>query len=243
MTQTCFIADLHLHPARATIIDLLLRFLEKLPSGETDGLYILGDLFEAWIGDDDDDPVWTPLIDALAALEQRDIPLYLMHGNRDFLMGEQLARRCGATLLEDPCVIDLYGQATLLMHGDTLCTDDSDYQAFRRQVRSPEWQRDFLGKSLGERREIAAQLRETSRQAGQEKPAAIMDVNQQAVAAIMREHQVRQLIHGHTHRPAMHHFELDGQPATRMVLGDWYQQGSCLLCDPKEQKLESLAAD
>ena len=243
MTPTCFIADLHLHPARATIIDLFLRFLAGLTARNTAKLYILGDLFEAWIGDDDDDPVWTPLIDALAALEQRDIPLYLMHGNRDFLIGEQLARRCGATLLKDPCVIDLYGQATLLMHGDTLCTDDSDYQAFRRQVRSREWQQNFLHKSLGERREIAAQLRETSRQAGQEKPAAIMDVNQHAVEAIMREHQVRQLIHGHTHRPARHHFQLDSRPARRLVLGDWYQQGSCLLCSPEEQQLVNLAAD
>lgn len=235
-----FISDLHLDARRPAITALFLDFLAGLEPRRCTGLYILGDLFEAWIGDDNDDPHDAQVIAALRAAVQRGVPVWIMHGNRDFLLGERFAAASGCTLLPDPSVIDLDGEPTLLMHGDTLCIDDVEYQQFRAMVRDPAWQRQFLARPLAERRAIAANLRETSRQRTGEKAAEIMDVNPQAVLEALRAHGVRRLIHGHTHRPAVHHMDVDGRPAQRIVLGDWYTQGSVLYAEAGALRLKSL---
>lgn len=223
---TLFISDLHLDPQRPDILREFTGLLEEAASSAK-ALYILGDFVEYWIGDDDSDHGLDVAFDKLRTVG-RSMPVYLMHGNRDFLIGAAFADRCGVQLLPDPTVIDLYSEPALLMHGDMLCTDDAEYQSFRKMVRHPQWQSGFLAKPLAERRAIVMNLRQTSREATEEKPEDIMDVNQQAVERTMREHNVRLLIHGHTHRPGVHNFVLDGQPATRIVLGDWYQQSSVL---------------
>ncbi len=238
---TLFIADLHLDPARPAITDLFLEFLAA-EARRASALYILGDLFEAWIGDDDDTSDYQRVAAALRDLSAQGTAIFIAHGNRDFLLGERFATACGARLLGEETVIDLYGTPTLLMHGDTLCTDDTDYLAFRAQVRDPAWQQDFLAKPLAERRRIAQGLRERSTASTRDKPAAIMDVNPDTVARVMAAAGVHQLIHGHTHRPAIHDFELDGQPARRIVLGDWYTHGSVLRCDSADCSLGDLPA-
>jgi UDP-2,3-diacylglucosamine hydrolase len=222
-----FISDLHLDESRPHIVELFMRFLADEARG-TDALYILGDLFESWIGDDDDAQLPARVAQALRALRDSGVPIYFMHGNRDFLLGTDYAARAGLRLLADPTVIDLCGERVLLMHGDTLCTDDVDYQKFRTLVRDPAWQQQFRAKSLTERRAFAAQARGESRKQTAMKQAEIMDVNQDAVASTLRTHGVRKLIHGHTHRPATHRFDLDGHSAERIVLGDWYEQSSVL---------------
>jgi len=236
---TLFIADLHLDPARPAITDLFLDFLAT-EARAASALYILGDLFEAWIGDDDDAPHHRPVVAALRDLSTQDTAVHVAHGNRDFLLGAGFAAASGAQLLGEQTVIDLFGTPTLLMHGDTLCTDDTAYLAFRAQVRDPDWQHEFLATPLAERRQIAQGLRERSAASTRDKPAEIMDVNAAAVAQTMRAAGVHQLIHGHTHRPAIHEFELDGEPARRIVLGDWYTQGSVLRCSAEGCVLESL---
>jgi UDP-2,3-diacylglucosamine hydrolase len=224
---TLFISDLHLDDARQQITDLFVRFLES-EARDADALYILGDLFESWIGDDDEAPLATRVAGALRELRDSGVPIYFMHGNRDFLLGANYAKQCGMTLLDDPTLVELGGERTLLMHGDTLCTDDTEYQQFRTLVRNPAWQAQFLAKPLAERRAFAAQARGESRKQTAMKAAEIMDVNQDAVESAMRTHGVRRLIHGHTHRPATHRFDLDGTSAERIVLGDWYEQSSVL---------------
>lgn len=222
-----FISDLHLDDSRPAIVD---QFVELL-AGETrqaDALYILGDLFETWVGDDDDSALASRAAQALRGLRDAGVPIWFMHGNRDFLLGEDYAARAGMTLLPDPTVIELNGERTLLMHGDTLCTDDVEYQKFRTLVRDPQWQQQFLAKSLSERRAFAAQARGESRQHTSTAKPEIMDVNQAAVEAAMRAHGVTRMIHGHTHRPATHRFDLNGNKAERIVLGDWYEQSSVL---------------
>ncbi len=240
--HTLFISDLHLDPRRPRMLALFRRFLAGI-GGDCDGLYILGDLFEAWIGDDEDDPALLGVLDELAALSARGVPLAVMHGNRDFLLGEGFAAHTGARLLPDPSVIDLYGRPSLLMHGDTLCTDDLDYQAFRSQVRNRDWQAAFLARPLAERRAIAASLRETSKTETAGKAAEIMDVNADAVARALAEHGVDRLIHGHTHRPATHRLETAGRAAERIVLGDWYQTGNALVCTAEGCRLLEVGAD
>lgn len=241
--HTLFISDLHLDPQRPHMLALFRRFLAGIDTGTCDGLYILGDLFEAWIGDDEDDPALLAVLDHLAALGTRGVPVAVMHGNRDFLLGERFAERTGARLLPDPSVIELYGRPTLLMHGDTLCTDDVAYQAFRAQVRNPDWQAAFLARPLAERRAIAASLRETSKTETAGKAAEIMDVNADAVIQALAEQGVDRLIHGHTHRPALHSLEVAGRPAQRIVLGDWYDTGSALLCTANDCRLLGVGAD
>ena len=191
-------------------------------------LYILGDLFEAWIGDDDPNPEYARVKNALAALAEKGVACFFLHGNRDFLVGDEFAAQTHCKLLGDPVVIDLYGRRALLMHGDTLCTDDQEYQEFRKQVRDPAWQQQFFALSLQQRADFARRARDASRERGSNTPADIMDVNQTAVESIMRDHDTDLLIHGHTHRPRVHEFEYDGKTATRIVLGDWYTQGSVL---------------
>ncbi|SFN13704.1 UDP-2,3-diacylglucosamine diphosphatase [Dokdonella immobilis] len=223
---TLFISDLHLDLARPAILDQFETFIRD-EAIHADALYILGDLFEAWIGDDADDPVGQRFVAAMKPMREARRPCFFMHGNRDFLLGERFAREAGMTLLPDPSVINLYGTPTLLMHGDSLCTDDAPYQAFRKQSRSAEWQRQFLSQTVQQRDAFARKAREESkRYTGSEANASIMDVNQLAVEAGMRNAGVLRLIHGHTHRPAIHPFDFDNHPAERVVLGDWYEQTS-----------------
>ncbi|HSH28300.1 MAG TPA: UDP-2,3-diacylglucosamine diphosphatase [Thiohalobacter sp.] len=238
--HTLFISDLHLDPQRPEILALFARFLDALDPARTEALYILGDLFEAWIGDDEDEPAYQAISDRLRRVSERGIALNIMHGNRDFLLGPAFAERSSADLIDDPARIGLYGIPTLLMHGDTLCTDDLEYQAFRRQVRDPDWQRQFLALPLAERRRMAAGLRETSRVQTASKRPGIMDVNPEVIMKAMREAGVQTLIHGHTHRPGVHEFDLDGRPARRIVLGDWYDQGSVLEVSEAGPELRSL---
>ena len=215
MSSTCFISDLHLDPARPAS----LRALEGFLSNHThcDQLYILGDLFEAWPGDDDDSPVARQTASLLRAFSEAGPELFIMHGNRDFLLGNDFCASVGASLLPDPTVINLYGEPTLLMHGDSLCTADSDYQAFRELARNPAWQQQLLAKPLSERRALADELRAMSAEATSMKSEDIMDVTPTEVEQEMHRHGVRQLIHGHTHRPARHE---DGS-LLRWVLGAW----------------------
>jgi UDP-2,3-diacylglucosamine hydrolase len=236
---TLFISDLHLDPARPDITSQALAFLESETRG-ADALYILGDLFEAWVGDDDPEPEKRRVIAALRRLSDGGLPCYFMHGNRDFLVGEGFGQASGCTLLEDPTIIELHGTRVMLMHGDTLCTDDHEYQAFRKMVRNPDWQRAMLAKPLAERLALARHLRETSAASMAGKSMEIMDVNQDAVIAAMRAHGVHTLLHGHTHRPAIHRFEIDGREAVRIVLGDWYTQGSALSWDADGYVLRTL---
>ncbi|MGI9258752.1 MAG: UDP-2,3-diacylglucosamine diphosphatase [Gammaproteobacteria bacterium] len=236
---TLFISDLHLDAERPQSTERFLEFL-KHEAHEADALYILGDLFEAWIGDDDTDPANAPVIGALANLKRRRVPCFFMHGNRDFLIGRRFAAATGCELLAENEVIEVAGTRVLLTHGDLLCTDDEPYQALRAQVRDPDWQKAFLSKPVEERRRIANELRAKSQAAIAEKPEEIMDVNESAVAATMRSYEVTRLLHGHTHRPGIHDFVLDGNAATRIVLGAWYEQGSVLRWNDEGFELATL---
>jgi UDP-2,3-diacylglucosamine hydrolase len=237
---TLFISDLHLSAERPAIVALFLEFLRTRARG-AEALYILGDLFEYWIGDDvAEQPEYRPLLDGLRALTQAGVPVYVMHGNRDFLLGAGFEQASGCRLIPDPTVITLYGEPVLLMHGDTLCTDDLPYLKFRQMVRNPDWVKMFLGKPLAERGAIVRDYREISKAATAAKKPEIMDANPGAVEAALRAHQVRHLIHGHTHRPAQHVVTLDGATARRTVLGDWYDQGSVLACNRNGCTLEDL---
>jgi len=219
VSSTLFISDLHLDPARPAVTGALGAFLEK--HRDCAALYILGDLFESWVGDDDDTELADEVRGLLKRFTDNGPALFIMQGNRDFLLGEAFCRATGARLLPDPSVISLCGIPTLLMHGDSLCTADIDYQAFRRTSRDPAWQRDVLGRSLQQRRDLASQLRQMSKAANSNKAEDIMDVTPTEVRDKLREYQVRQLIHGHTHRPARHEHP-DG---VRWVLGDWDRDG------------------
>jgi len=236
---TLFISDLHLDAGRPAGIGQFLEFMAQ-DAARAAAVYILGDLFEAWVGDDDTHPGHAPIIGALAALKRQGIPCYFMHGNRDFLIGRRFAAATGCELLGDTEVIEVHGQRVLLTHGDLLCTDDRPYLALRAQVRDREWQRDFLSKPLAERRSVAGTLREKSQAAIAAKPDEIMDVNQATVEGFMREHGTSILLHGHTHRPGVHRFSLDGQDAVRIVLGAWYEQGSVVRWDADGYRLEAL---
>lgn len=231
MPHTLFISDLHLSADHARSTELFLDFARHTaPAAEA--LYVLGDLFESWAGDDDlDDPFHRTVIGALQRLAAHGTRVLLMRGNRDLLMDRALAEACVATLLPDPTLIDLYGRPALLSHGDLLCTDDHAYQAYRRQVNDPEFQRQFLAQPLQQRKAFIAQLRARSRDEKQAKPSEIMDVNADAVAAMLREHGYPHLIHGHTHRPGHHLHEVDGHLCERWVLGDWDRHGNALHCD------------
>jgi UDP-2,3-diacylglucosamine hydrolase len=237
--STLFISDLHLHPSRPAIIECFLTFL-KQQHGQAEALYILGDLFETWIGDDHPEPVYQPVKSALKAFGNAETPVYLMHGNRDFLLSGQFAAETGCSLLPDPTRIDLYGTATILMHGDSLCSDDKEYQRLRSRVRDPAWQRDILGLPVEQRLHMARQARELSAQSKQGKDEAIMDANQDAIRRSVEEYHADLLIHGHTHRPGIHTFRNNGREITRIVLGDWYEKGSVLAIDPQGWELRTL---
>jgi len=226
--STLFISDLHLSAERPAITALFLDFL-RTRARHAEALYILGDLFEYWIGDDDlGQPFNAVIAGLLQGVSRSGVALHFMHGNRDFLVGQGFCETTGARLLDDPTVLELQGEKTLLMHGDTLCTDDLDYQAWRRTARSSAWQQQFLAKPLPERRHAVLGMREKSKQVVEAKPAEIMDVNDGAVREALERHGVRRLIHGHTHRAGRHRLEVGGRACERWVLPDWYGRGGYL---------------
>ncbi len=231
-----FIADLHLCSEEPAITAGFLRFLAGT-AREAQALYILGDLFEAWIGDDDPEPLHREIAQAIKALVDTGVPCYFIHGNRDFLLGKRFARLSGMTLLPEEKVLDLYGRRILILHGDTLCTDDAGYQAFRRRVHQPWLQRLFLALPLFMRERVAAKMRAGSKAANSSKSVAIMDVNQQAVIDALTRHQVQWMIHGHTHRPEIHPITANGKPAFRCVLGAWHTHGSMIKVTPEDVEL------
>jgi len=235
--RSLFISDLHLIQDRPAANERFFGFLERQARG-ADALYILGDFFEYWIGDDDlAEPFNGVIAASLRELTRAGTPVYLMHGNRDFLLGEDFCKATGARLLGDPSEVVFGSEKILLMHGDTLCTDDLDYQNWRRTARSAAWQQDFLSKSIPERRAAVMGLREKSIEVVKAKPADIMDVNDGAVRAAFRRHGVRRMIHGHTHRPGRHALKIDGRTCERWVLPDWYGRGGYLALDSRGAKL------
>ncbi len=237
---TLFISDLHLDAERPKMTALFGRFIDEQAS-KADALYILGDLFEAWVGDDDPSPAGTVVAEKLLGLRTGGVPVYFMRGNRDFLLGGDYAHRAGMTILPDPAVVMLHGKPTLLMHGDTLCSDDIAYQQFRAQTRDPRWQQQFLSQPLAARLAFAGQARAQSQmhqsalmaQGGME---AITDVNIVTVESTFARFGIDRMIHGHTHRPAVH-AHANGE---RIVLGDWYDQGSVLRVDSSGMQLSSI---
>lgn len=231
MAFSLFISDLHLCDSRPEIIQAFIQFTETT-ARQADALYILGDLFEYWAGDDAiESGTHQESINALKALSNQQVNTFFIHGNRDFLIGHGFAQASGMTLLPDPTVVDLYGHRVLLSHGDILCTDDTDYQAFRSTVRTEAWQKEFLSQPLDDRLAYIASVRAKSDAEKSIKSMEIMDVNTQAVEQLLSMHQFPTLIHGHTHRPAKHTHSIAQHSCDRWVLGDWYEQGSYLSVD------------
>jgi len=231
MAHSIFISDLHLSAERPHINRQFFDFIGRT-APQAEALYILGDLFEYWAGDDDfADSLNASVADALGLLSGKGVAIYLMHGNRDLLIGQKFAQRCGATLIPDPTLLDLYGTRTLIMHGDTLCTDDLEYQKFRAYARNPDNQEKFLAQPLAARKQQMLGMRAQSEQTKQAKSEEIMDVTPAAVEQVLREHGYPCLIHGHTHRPARHAHVVDGHTCERWVLNDWYRHGGYLRCD------------
>jgi UDP-2,3-diacylglucosamine hydrolase len=242
MQRALFISDLHLTSERPAANEAFFAFLENAVPG-ADALYILGDLFEFWVGDDDlADPLNAIVAGFLSNTARNGTPVYVMHGNRDFLVAKDFCNAAGATLRIDPTVIDLFGIRTLLMHGDTLCTDDTAYQAWRALCRGEAWQQAFLADPLEVRRARMLELRSKSEEDKRAKPPVIMDVSQAAVQEALRRHACTRLIHGHTHRPGHHTLEVDGRPCDRWVLQDWYGPGGYLEASVAGMKLITLPA-
>jgi UDP-2,3-diacylglucosamine hydrolase len=242
---TLFISDLHLDGTRPDITALFLEFLNQEARG-AEALYILGDLFEAWIGDDDPDPDKRRVIQGLRSVTDAGVKTFLIHGNRDFLIGKRFCRETGMELLNDGTVVDLYGRRVLLMHGDLLCIDDHAYQRLRRIVRNPIVQFVMRRLTLRQRQKLAERMREGSKEhiASMDVAAPeIMDVNQDEVRRTFARYGVDCIIHGHTHRPAVHEMQIGGQPAVRIVLGDWYEQGSVLRWNQHGFELASLGGN
>ncbi len=242
MSHTLFISDLHLCVKQQHCTQVFLHFMRHI-APKAEALYILGDLFEYWAGDDDlDDPFHQQVIRAIHTLAESGTRPFIMHGNRDLLIGKALEKASGATLLGDPTLIDLYGTPTLLSHGDMLCTDDVAYQTYRNQVHAEGWQQLFLSQPLTQRKTQIEQLRTRSEIEKQHKSREIMDVNAEAVAELLREYGYPRLIHGHTHRAGhiLHH--LDGYTCERWVLGDWHETGNALRCDAQGCHAEQFAA-
>lgn len=238
--HSIFVSDLHLTPERPRANELFFDFAAGVAT-QAAALYILGDLFEDWVGDDDlENPFNASIADALAALSGKGVALHFMHGNRDVLIGRAFAARCGAKLIEDPTLLDLHGAPTLLMHGDTLCTGDVEYQKFRAYARDPGNQRRFLAQPLAERKEQMLGMRAQSEKSKRGKAAEIMDVAPTAVEKALRESGYPRLIHGHTHRPARHAHVVDGRACERWVLTDWYGRAGYLRCDGQGCRAEEL---
>lgn len=239
MGETLFVSDIHLDASRSSIIDLFNLFLTRR-AAQADALYILGDLFEYWIGDDAPYSEYSTTFDALSELTSNKVPVYFLHGNRDFLIAERFAKLTGISLLSEETVITPYQQKILLMHGDTLCTDDIAYQNFRKKTHSKLLQNMVLRLPVFARQSIANRLRATSMQAIGKKSAEIMDVNQTAVEAAVKRNNVATLIHGHTHRSAIHNFTIGDENYTRIVLGDWYTHGNVFCLSDQGMRLEDF---
>ena len=237
---TLFISDLHLDANRPDIGDQLLTLLEG-EARDADALYILGDLFESWVGDDDPNEHYATIKAALRALVDSGVPVYFMHGNRDFMIGADFANETGVQILADPTPVNLHGASVVLSHGDALCTDDVEYQQIRVMVRNPDWQAMMLTKPIEERLAIAAHARAQSMERNSSLNEDIMDVNQGAVENLITEHGVDILLHGHTHRPFVHDIEIGDRSAKRIVLGDWYEQGSIVRWDENGFSLDIMA--
>ncbi len=233
--RALFVSDIHLAPDEPATVERFLAFLHG-PARDAAQLTILGDLFDYWAGDDDlGDPFNARIVTALRGVAAAGVTLAFMAGNRDFLVGDAFAAAAGLSLLPDPCVRDVAGVATLLSHGDLLCTDDAAYQRFRREVRDPAWRSHFLAQPLATRKAQIAALRAQSEAEKKVKTQAIMDANEAAVADMLRQHRVGRLIHGHTHRQACHAHVVDGRSCARWVLGDWHagsgvSRGTALAC-------------
>ena len=236
---TLFISDLHIDASRPAIGEQFLRFL-RTEAKAAAALYILGDLFETWIGDDAPDAAQSRAIAGLKELTSEGVPCFVMHGNRDFLLSAEFCRMSGARLLPDPMTVTLHGETVLVMHGDALCTDDRAYQRLRATVHDAGWQRQFLALPTNARRALAGAARAGSEAHTAAMESAITDVNADSVAKALRAAGTSTLLHGHTHRPAIHTLEVDGRPRTRIVLGDWYDQGSVLRWDQDGPQLSSL---
>jgi UDP-2,3-diacylglucosamine hydrolase len=237
--STLFVSDLHLEAERPDIGNQFIEFL-KTEAMEADDLYILGDLFEAWVGDDDPNTHYAKIKMAIRKVVDKGVPVYFMHGNRDFMIGRQFANETGVQILKDPYPVDMYGQKALLSHGDALCTDDTQYQRVRLMTRNPDWQASILAKPLKERLRIAEEARRQSLERTLNMTMDIMDVNQDEVRRVIKEHGVDVLLHGHTHRPGIHSIDLGNRKAKRIVLGDWYRQGSVLRWDLRGPKLREM---
>ena len=236
----CFISDLHLQEDRPDITQAFIGFLDTTAK-EAERLYILGDLFEAWIGDDLKTELSLIIKEKLSLLNDSSTIIFAMHGNRDFLIGEKFCEDTGITLLDDPCKLELFGKATLLMHGDLLCTKDVDYQEFRNASRDPQWRKEFLNKPIEEREKIAKELRSASKRATNLKNEEIMDVSPEAVEEIMASYNTQLLIHGHTHRPKVHSLKINGTSAQRIVLGDWDQSAWYIWMDDESCQLKKFS--
>jgi len=236
---TLFISDLHLDASKPEIGEQFLSFLEG-EATEADSLYILGDLFESWVGDDDPNPHYSVMKGAIRNLVDAGVPVFFMHGNRDFMIGEQFAEETGVTLLDDPTCIELHGKKILLSHGDALCIDDAQYQQVRLMTRNPQWQAMMRAKPLEERIAFAENARKQSQAYNDSVGEDIMDVNQDAVVGTFRNRGVDILLHGHTHRPAIHDVDLKGRMAKRIVLGDWFEQGSVVRWDMHGPRLDVM---
>ena len=232
-----FVSDLHLEDQRPDITRALFHLLAQ-KRGEITQLFLLGDIFEVWLGDDTPSACADDLARQLKSLADDGIGIFLMHGNRDFLLGDAYADRCGATLIDEPYPLKVAGHNAILLHGDALCTRDAEYIAFRRMVRNPSWIEDFLSKPLPERIAIGRSLREKSQESAMTKQQAIMDVTPDEVVAMMESHSADLMIHGHTHRPAVHNLQLRDGAGVRVVLGDWYQQGWYLEADDRQYSLK-----
>lgn len=239
---TYFISDLHLSAERLDIIKAFDQFIAD-NTQDAEALYILGDFFDAWIGDDDNCEFATQLKSRLKSISDRGVATFFIRGNRDFMVGEALANACGFTLLEDETVIELYGKRVLLMHGDTLCTADIEYQQFRKMVRNPVWQQQVLALPINQRRTMAADLRSKSQSMNAMKAEDIMDVTPAEVENIMDEYRVKTLIHGHTHRPKLHEFQEKGKTHQRWVLGDWHSSAKYVRADASGIELKTFAFD
>lgn len=240
MNQTLFIADLHLSESRPDITHCFIQYINGIDPKVTDALYVLGDLFEAWIGDDDINDFTNQIASTFNELAIKGVDTYFIHGNRDFLVRKRFARRAALKLLPEQDVIDLYGEKAVILHGDELCTRDLEYQKFRQKARSWWWPNLVLMLPLTTRQNIARKGRQKSKNNQANLSDDIMDVTENEVINCMRKHQVHLMIHGHTHRPAIHTLELDGNKAKRIVLGDWYEQGSVLVVTKDSKQLQQL---
>lgn len=236
---TLFISDLHLDGVRPEVTRQFLDFLQD-EAANADALYILGDLFESWVGDDDPNPHYATVKAGLRKLKGKRVKVYFMHGNRDFAIGERFADETGVQLLPDPYIAGLYGETVLLSHGDAYCTDDVKYQTIRKMTRDPVWLANMLKKPLRERLAFAAKARAESAKHGGSINEKIADVNQGAIERALLKANVDTMVHGHTHRPGVHRFNVDGEPAVRIVLGDWFEQGSIVRWDRNGPRLEVL---